>query len=225
MPEDSRPLVVAPGTVQLYQYAIDISRHSGESVSVGYQALPGCQPKTYRNIVYAWRGSVVPWPADPWRHSPVTENLERGVVHFDEITVERTPHVFGYAVSDHPWTVCASVQLDLVGAVSGRDSVGIGVQGLGTDSVDVCYHVLSGYLPARVGNWIGLWKGRITPYWCPEPLGRAMPPDVTDGVVTVSNVPLAADSAYTLVYFMSDVDRCCDNTTAAALLTFRTTAG
>jgi hypothetical protein len=51
-----------------------------------------------------------------------------------------------------------------------------------------------------------------------------MVPDVTDGTVTIRNVPIAVQTTYTVAYFMADPGRTRDNPRAAALLTFDTTA-
>src|SRR6478672_2364601 len=148
-----------PGTTRLYQCEVAIEDFGGDYAVVGFQTLPGDQPKTYANAINVWRASVVPWQAKPWRRKRVSENLEHGRAVFTGIVVQRTTHIFGYAVSPDPRTVCASARLDIEGNVAGQDSVSIAVQDLTRDSVVVRYHVLSGYRPATVGNWIGLWKG------------------------------------------------------------------
>lgn len=225
MPEHrKKALAVALGSAHLDQTTIGVMSYGGDYVSASYWSLPANQPKTYGNTVSLWNSSVVPWGVPPLQQAQLSSNQQNGTETLTDITVSATTYVLGYATGPALSTVCASVILDAGGLATGGDSVNIGVASVGTTSLTIRYHVLYGYLPQTYGNWVGLWKGYVSPYNCPAPLGTALVPDVTDGTVTIRDVAIGIQTTYTVGYFMANPDQNRNNSTAAALLTFDTTS-
>jgi hypothetical protein len=217
---------VALGTAQLWQTVIRIEDYGGDFAAVAYDSLPANQPKSYKNTVYVWDATSIPWgspPPPPPYQKRIGSNAQNGKTVMTDLTISANSYIFGYAVGDNPSLICASVILDAGGLVTSVMSVSIGVRFIGTDSVTVRYQVLPGYLPQEYGNWVGLWKGTVSPYLCPKPEGTTSVPNVTEGTVTIEDVAIAIDTPYTLVYFMGEPENLQKNTTAAAILTFRST--
>lgn len=217
---------VALGSPQLAQTVVGIKEYGGDFAAVSYATLPANQPKAYQNTVYLWEGTAIPWgtpPPQPPYSKPLGSNAQSGSTIMSGITISATSYIFGYAVGADPSMICSSVILDAGGLVSSTSSVSLGVRFIGTESVTARYQVLPGYLPADCGNWVGLWKGTVSPYNSPQPLGTALVPNNTEGTVTVEDVPIAVNTTYTLIYFMGRPDQPAKNTTAAAILTFNST--
>jgi hypothetical protein len=212
------PLGVALGSPSLETCAISIQGFTGTTVDVAYSGLPGNQPKDYGNFVAIWDGSVIPWQATPMRQMPIPDNMQSGTLVIGDVAITSSTYTVGYGVGPAIPTVCAAATLAAGGLATPEMAVTIAVTNIGTTSLSVHYHTLSGYLPATNKNWIGLWTGSITPYGPPKPLAsQPITDDVTDGDVGINGVVLTIDTTYTLVYFMGAA-----TTTAAALLTFTT---
>jgi hypothetical protein len=219
---------VALGTPVLSRTTLTVRDYGGDFAALAYGTLPANQPNTYRNHVYLWNSTAIPFglppPVSPDRKA-ISTNAQEGTTVMWDIEISASSYIFGYAVGpDSTSLVCASVVLDAGGQVSNATSVTIGVRFIGTDSVTVRYQALPGSLPGDAGNWVGLWKGYVSPYNPPKILGSTLVPNVTEGTVTIEGVSIAIDTTYTLVYFMGSPDNQAKNTTAAAILTFQSTA-
>lgn len=215
--------VVAAGSAELAVTTVGIKDYDGDFVLVSYRGLPGNRPKDYSNSIYIWDASVIPWGTAPYGKSSVTTNAESGDQTL-RVLISPTTYVVGYATGASQWDACASVLLDAGGSVAPASSVNIGLRALGTSSVTVRYSVLSGYRPAKAGNWVGLWKGRVSPFNCGTPMGTAPVADATEGTVEITGVTIAIKTTYTVVYFMGNSGTTKNNSTAAAILTFDTAA-
>jgi len=216
-------LAVALGTATLSQISLGIKEWGGDFLTASYITLPANRPKDNSNVLYLWEGSDIPWGSPPDARVAIPTNAMKADVTFSDIVVSMTSYIVGYAPAPDPTQVCASVVLDAGGLVGNALSVSIGVASIGTTSVTIRYAVLPGYRPAFYGNWIGLWEGEISPYNCPPPLSKKAVKDVTAGTVTITDVPIKIDTRYTVVYFMHDIDKDANNTTAAAILRFDST--
>ena len=193
-----------------------ITGASGTTVDVAYAGLPGNQPKSYGNFVALWPNSVVPWTVAPASRLGVPVDTEVGSVVMVGVSIARVPNVVAYAVGPQVDDACASALLAADGSAGPVDAVSLRLVSLGPTSLTLRYHTLAGYLPATAGNWIGLWRGRASPYNAPPPLARVkVAQDVTDDDVAINGVTLAAGNVYTVVYFMDEA-----LTTAAVILTF-----
>jgi hypothetical protein len=193
-----------------------IAASSGTTVDVGYAGLPGNQPASYGNFVALWRGSVVPWTAPPVARVSVPTDTEVGTVVLVGVSIGRIPYTVAYTVGPEVDDACATALLAADGSTTVVDAVSLQLVSLDATSLTLRYHTLSGYLPAKAGNWIGLWRGHASPYNALPPLARVqVAANVTDDQVVIDGVTLAAENAYTVVYFMDEA-----LTTAAALLIF-----
>lgn len=215
-------LAVALGTPELSLTSIGVKAFGGDFAALSYTTLPANLPYTYQNTIYLWKGTAIPWglpPPSPPYAKLIPTDSQIGTVTMSNIAIAASSYIFGYAVGADPSLICASVILDAGGLVNSAMSVTIGVRFIGTDSVTVRYQVLNGYLPETAGNWIGLWRGRVSPYRSGKIAGSARVPDYTEGTVTIE-APIAIDTTYSLIYYMANPDLTNGNTSAAALLTF-----
>jgi hypothetical protein len=196
--------------------SIAITGSSGTTVSLNYAGLPGNQPNSYGDFVALWDSSVIPWTVKPMSRLGIPTNAETGSVVLTDVSISSMAYTVAYTAGPDVSDACASALLAPDGSTGVADAVTLELVSLGANTVTFRYHTLSGYLPATDGNWIGLWRGRASPYNAPPPLARVkIAQDVTDDSVTIDGVTLAAGNVYTVVYFMGE-----PLTTAAVLLTF-----
>lgn len=210
---------VALGSPDLKVCTIAVLNYTGDSVSVKYVGLPGNQPKTNGNFVAIWESSMIPWQgAPPLKRVDIQKDVESGSITIDNLTIKQSSYVVGYGVGPAIKDICASALIQAGGLLAAPMSVQIGLNYVGTDSVSVNYKTLYGYRPHTLGNWVGLWKGYVSPYYAPDMLGHAnIPSDSSEGNVGINDVDIGVKSSYTLIYFMGD-----KLTEAAAILTFDT---
>jgi hypothetical protein len=228
----NRPSVVQgvslAGTPKLNTVGVEIEAYSADTVALKYTGLPGNRPQTYKNFVAIWSATVIPWTAPPLRQVEIPSNSESGTVIIDGLTITKSGYIIGYGVGSTITTICASAVMNpgdqtSPAAAPSPQSVQINVQYVGTNSVAVTYQALTGYLPHTSDNWVGLWRGMVSPYNSPKPLGVAViPKDSTEGTVAINNVEIGINSTYTLIYFMGNSALSQNNTMAAAMLTFNT---
>ncbi|MDQ7981741.1 hypothetical protein QYH69_31445 [Paraburkholderia sp. SARCC-3016] len=193
-----------------------ITGSSGTTVDVSYAGLPGNQPKLYGDFVALWENSVVPWTIAAAARLGIPTDAEIGTLVLTGVSVSTTPYTVGYAVGPKVDDVCASALLAADGSTGVVDAVTLQLASIGTTSLTFRYHTLSGYLPATAGNWVGLWRGRASPYNAPAPVARVnVVHDVTDDNAVIQGVTLSPGEIYTAIYFMGE-----SLTTAAALLNF-----
>ncbi|WP_132066027.1 MULTISPECIES: hypothetical protein [Aquimarina] len=217
--KEFQPLAVAIETAKLNTCKIEITSFTGESITVAFSGLPANQPSTYKNFIAIWESSVIPWTVEPLKMIEIGVNTQSGTVTIDGLTITYNSYVVGYGVGSGTGNICASAILGAGGIKAPLSNVHIGIENLGQTSLSVFYQTLSGYLPKKNGNWVGLWKGYASPY--------NLPPDAliktkidsysNQGIVALNNLSLGRDTEYTLIYFMG-----ADNTTAAAILNFNT---
>lgn len=193
-----------------------ITGSSGTTVDVSYAGLPGNQPKLYGDFVALWQSSVVPWSIAPAARLGIPTDAELGTLVMTGVSISATPYTVGYAVGPEVDDVCASALLAADGSTGVVDTVTLQLASVGATSLTFRYHTLSGYLPATAGNWVGLWRGRASPYNAAASVARVkIAADVTDDSVVMEGVTLSPGEIYTAIYFMGE-----PLTTAAVLLNF-----
>lgn len=218
MPDRFRFIEVTLGSPDLSICHISVENYTADTVTVRYQGLPGNQAHTYQNFIAIWEASVIPWTVPPVERTPIGQNGQSGTMTINDLTITRSRYTIGYGTGKEISTICASARLDAGGLHAAPTSVRIGLNHVGTHSVSVNYQTLSGYLPHTYGNWIGLWRGYISPYNAPVPLGSvSISNDASEGNVGINDVVMGINTAYTLVYFVGR-----ERTEAAAILTFVT---
>ena len=199
---------------------VSIDGTSGNTVDVRFRGIPGNQAATNRNGVSVWPNSVIPWSMEPLARAPVLVDGEEGSLVLVGVPITAFSYVVGYAVGPRTADTCASAQLRPDGSLGVTDAVSLEISAIGSTSILLRYHTLAGYLPRSAGNWIGLWRGRASPYEPPRVVARLdIPDDVTDDQVQIAGVPLRVDTPYTLVYFMGP-----ELSTAAVMIHFVTPA-
>ncbi|MCP3140385.1 hypothetical protein [Pyxidicoccus xibeiensis] len=215
--EVASPSLEVGADAQVWTCALTITGSSGTTVDVSYVGPPGNQPHTFQNFVALWRASVVPWGVVPEARLTVPTDGETGSLVLMDVSITRAEYTTAYAVGPEVDDICASALLEADGSAGPVDAVTAKIVSLGADSLTVRYHTLDGYLPATAGNWLGLWRGRVSPYHAPaEALARVpIPQDVTDGDVDINGVKLEPDFPHTLIYFMDK-----DLKSAAVVLQF-----
>ncbi|MFL5539886.1 MAG: hypothetical protein ACJ8J0_12880 [Longimicrobiaceae bacterium] len=195
-----------------------IDQATGSTVDVYFSGMPGNQPATSQNFVALWQNSVIPWTVAPLQKTTVLQNAESGTLVLLGVSITTVAYTVGYAVGPRVADVCASAGLQPDGTRGPTDAVSMSITALGSNSISIHYHTLAGYLPATSGNWIGLWRGRASPYNPPPPVARIqIPGDVTDDDVRIDGVVLRVGSPYTLIYFMGP-----EMTSAAVIIGFMT---
>lgn len=227
--ESLQPLAdsLLAGVPQLSKVSVEIEAYTAGTVAVKFAGLPANQPQTYKNFIAIWDATVIPWTVAPLKRIDIPFNRQSGTYIIDGLTVTKGGYIVGYGVGPAVSTICASSVLNVGDAQQPPpSSIEIGVQYVGANSLAVTYQLLSGYLPRTSDNWVGLWRGSVSPYNSPKPLAAvAIPDDSTEGTVAFNNVEIGINSTYTLIYFMGDSAHPTNNTAAAAILTFNTTGG
>jgi hypothetical protein len=148
----------------------------------------------------------------------IGQNAEQGTLVISGLTVTRSSYIVGYSVGPDITDICCSSLISTGGLLGAPSVVSISLENLGSTSLSIHYQTLSGYLPQQYGNWIGLWKGYVSPYNASTPVATVMlNSNSSEGTVGMNNVPLGINSNYTLIYFMGK-----DLSTAAAILNFNT---
>jgi hypothetical protein len=189
-------------------------------VTVAYAGLPGNQPASYGDHVFLWQSSIVPWNVKPQRAMPIPSDAESGSVVLDDVRITQASYTIGYSVGPRILDIAAMATVAAGAHVTAPSAVSLSLDNIGTTSLTVHYETLPGYLPGAAGNWIGLWTGMVNPYDAPDPIATVPIADNTNvGDVGINGIVLTVDTTYTLVYFMGSA-----RTTAAAILTFDTTA-
>jgi hypothetical protein len=205
-----------PSAPTVARCSVVITESSGTTVALDYAGLPGNQPGRYGDFVALWPNSVVPWTAAPAARLAIPTDGEMGSVVLTGVSISRLPYTVAYGVGPAVSDACASALLAPDGSTGIVDAVSLELVSSGPNTISLRYHTLSGYRPATEKNWIGLWRGRASPYNAPAPLARLrIAQDVTDDTVSIDGVTLAAGNLYTVVYFMG-----APLTSAAVLLTF-----
>jgi hypothetical protein len=215
----NQSLAVSIGTAKLNTCTIEITHFTGKSITVAFSGLPANQPSTYKNFIAIWEASVIPWTVEPLKTIEIGVNTQSGTVTIDDLTITYNSYVVGYGVGSGSGTICASTILGAGGIKSPLSYVHIGIENLGQTSLSAYYQTLSGYLPEKNGNWIGLWEGYTSPYNLPPNalIKSKIEGYSNQGIVALNNLSLGRDTEYTLIYFME-----ADHTTAAAILRFNT---
>lgn len=217
----SPALALAATVLQASRCGLVVADHSGSTVSVRYVGLPANQPVSYANFIALWPSSVVPWTVPPTVRQALVSNTETGSQVLSQVSIGALAYTLAYAVGPKVADTCASALIGADGSTGVIDAVTLELVDVGASTLTFRYHTLSGYRPAQAGNWIGLWRGRVSPYNAPAYLAKSLiASDVTDDVIAFNDVTLQPGSIYTAVYFMDE-----SSTSAAALLTFRVASG
>lgn len=217
-PPAEQRLTVEMDTTDLDLCSVAVTYVDGENVTIAYSGLPGNQPATYQNFIAIWESSVIPWTVPPLVQVPITTNAEQGSVSINGLTITRNAYTVGYAVGPDIGNICCSALIAAGGRLSAPTQVSISLNYVGTDMLSIYYQTLAGYLPQQYNNWVGLWKGYASPYNADTPLSTAtINSNSSEGTVTMVNVPLQANTNYTLIYFVGQ-----ERTMAAAILNFNT---
>ncbi|WP_344586408.1 hypothetical protein [Actinomadura vinacea] len=161
---------------------------------------------------------MIPWTVKPLVRVRLAQNVESGLETISGLEVTRSAYTVAYCTGPDVTDACASAVLAAGGVAEAPTSVSIAVDEIGAHSLSIHYRTLYGYLPQTYRNWVGLWPGLASPYNAPAPMARAVPTDASEGRLKLDGLDLAADTTYTLIYFMDE-----SQTTAAAVHTFRTT--
>ncbi|MQY09301.1 hypothetical protein ACRB68_74200 [Actinomadura sp. RB68] len=196
---------------------LSIDGFTAKSIDVTYHGLPGNRPKAYGNTLAVWENTVIPWGVKPQRRVRVSSNAESGLETITDLQVTRSAYTVAYCTGRELTDAAACATLAAGADFSPPTSVSVTADQVGERSLSVSYRTLYGYRPRTYRNWIGLWPGLVSPYNAPEPQARAVPSDASEGRLVMDDIELAADTVYTLIYFMD-----ADATTAAAFHTFRT---
>ncbi|NII27005.1 hypothetical protein HB364_18080 [Pseudoflavitalea sp. X16] len=209
---------VSLGTSTQFTCAITIEDHTGDTVSVKYQGLPGNQPKDSNNFVAIWEASTIPWTAKPLKQVPIEVNHELGSLVIDGLTITKASYTVGYSVGAAITDISCCAVLGVGGLTAPPSAISLVIDKIYTDSIVVGYRTLNGYLPQKYGNWIGLWQGFASPYNPFDPMATtAITSNASEGIVGINNVTFGLNTNYTLIYFTGK-----PYTTAAAIINFNT---
>jgi hypothetical protein len=216
-----RLLSISLGSPILLVTQLSVEHYTSSTVTVRYDSLPANRPLNNENFVAIWKSSVIPWQAEPLARITIPQNSESGTVVLSGFSVGRLSYVLGYGTGPNTSNIAASATISASGANLAPHYIQIAVSNLTTNTLSVNYQTLNGYLPHTYGNWMGLWRGYMSPYNATPPLAKLdIPTDSTEGTVAFNGLDLAVDATYTLAYFTGQPDRP-DPHTAAAMLTFK----
>lgn len=217
-----RLLSISLGTPVLLLTQIAVESSSSDSVTIRYDSLPANRPMANENFVAIWESSVIPWQAEPLAKITIPQNSETGTVVLSGFSIGRLSYIIGYATGPQISNIAASATISASGPTLAPDKIQIAVDYLTTNTLSVSYQTLTGYLPHSYGNWLGLWRGHMSPYNPTPPLAMIdIPTDSTEGTVAFNGLTLAVDATYTLAYFTGQPGDRPDTRTAAAMLTFK----
>ena len=199
------------------QFTIAASSLSQGEVIITCRGIGGNRPRSYRNNIAVWSGSL--------------PNLSSNPLHVlsmpDDNWPTRVPFRFGFGPNDYCFTyqtgpnistMCALTLLNAFPTAAPPLPTSVSLEKLDvtTKSVRVRYTTLPGYQPQKYGNWIGIWGGYAIPYDSPPPIGQATINSYqSQDIVTIENLSLSPGGNYTLIYFMQK-----DGVTAAGSLLY-----
>ena len=212
-------LAVKLDSTVLHTFSISIVHVSADVVVIKYNGIPGNLPKNLGNYVAIWPQTVIPWGAKPLEQKTLLNNDESSTVTLSGMTLSASSYIIGYANGPNESDIVASASINAGGSVGIPAFVNIGLDYVGTNSIAINYHTLSGYQPATHGNWVGIWRGEYSPYsnnTPPEGFVK-IPKNYSEGSVGIDNITLGINTEYTVVYFMGK-----EYSRAAAILNFNT---
>ncbi|MCW3464862.1 hypothetical protein [Chitinophaga nivalis] len=211
-------LAVVFGTSDLYTCSAIITDYTSDTVTVKYSGLPANQPATYENYIAIWEASMIPWNVPPITFVDIGINAQTGSVVLQGLVITRSSYIVGYSVGPDVTNIACSNTISLGGMIVTPQHISISIQNIGTTSITIHYQTLAGYLPNQYNNWIGIWKGLVSPYNAPDPIGYTpIYTNNTEGSVGINNIQLGINSNYTLIYFTGAA-----YSSAAAILNFST---
>lgn len=220
-PSPSIPSPLPPGVAELEQWAcrIELPRDSitGTSLVAKYDGIPANQPSAYGNFFALWEGTVVPWTAPPIATAPVATDATRGSTLMEKLSLAPDDYTVAYAVGDAIGDIAATVTFDGDGNTVRERGIELTLDLVDDGIVSLHYRTPPGYRPAKWGNWVAIYRGEASPYDPPEPVARTDVPDVNEGELALTKLPLTAGNAYTVAYFTKPAP----TTAAATLMTFR----
>jgi hypothetical protein len=188
----------------------------GTSVMALYRGLPGNQPQLYGNSVAIWEGTVVPFTIPPIERLPIEVGASEGSVALGGTEITRDAYTVAYAVGPAPSDIAVASTFGAQGQTLGTRRVDLSIRAAGPTSLVVRYSTLPGYRPMKAGNWLGLWRGEVSPYDAPDPVARVdVGADVNEDDLSLNGIVLADGFLYTLAYHLGAAP-----TTAAVLVTF-----
>jgi hypothetical protein len=213
------PAALPAGVSELEQWHTELTvpQVTGDSVVAKYSGIPANQPQSYANAVYVWEGTVVPWTAPPIGGVKIDSNATRGSAVVEDLSIGEDEYTVAYAVGDAVGDIAATITFDGKGNTVRSRGVELHLTLVEDGIVSLHYRTPPGYRPGEWGNWVGLYRGEASPFDPPDAIGSVEVPDVNEGDLVITTVPLTAGSAYTLAYFM----RPAPTKAVAALLTFR----
>lgn len=199
---------------------------NGTTVTVEYKTIAGNRPALYGNTVWLWPGTIVPFsgpPPDPLDTKPISSNEHDGSVTLQG-DIQRKEYTAGYSVDNKVIHVCTSgtVQPPTKMVMLAPTWITLSIYSITTDKLVIKYETLRGYKPKAYGNWLGLYKGDTLPWDADPPYRYAVPEDDAQAGIVTFEAPLLSGFTYTVIYYMADVTKQSNNTSAAALLRFDT---
>jgi hypothetical protein len=198
---------------------------SGDGFIAKYVTFPHNLPNSYKNYIYVWdaEGSTVPWNQPPNADAIIPTDSLTGDAPV-EMAIQRRGYIIGYAVSNSPDSVCATVFIPAAGqsdpATWIYDQLTISVPAVGIDTVQIAYQGLPVYDPAASGNWIGIWRGSEVRYSGDPMKSVSIKNPEADGTVFIGGLDLRVGTEYSVGYFMKPENNG-GRTALAAITTFR----
>ncbi|NNA55330.1 MULTISPECIES: hypothetical protein [Pseudomonas] len=215
-----RLLSISLGSPVLLVTQLNVVHFTSETVTVRYDSLPANRPLSNENFVAIWASSVIPWQAEPLARITIPQNSESGTVVLSGVSIGRLSYVLGYGTGPNVSNIAASALISASGPEPAPHYIQIAISNVTTNTLSVNYQTLNGYLPHTYGNWVGLWRGYMSPYNPTAPLAKLdIPDDATEGTVAFNGLDLAVNGTYTLAYFTGQPGHP-EQRTAAAMLTF-----
>jgi hypothetical protein len=198
--------------------SISVPAFSADTITVVYNTLPANTPSTNQNFVAVWQATMIPWPRKPLATQTISGDGQQGSVVMSGLSIQNKAYIVGYAVGPDVSNICATATLYVGGQKGPAFSASIGLSSINDDTLVVHYQMPSGYQPATNKNWIGLWKGTVSPYYTPPPVARTLVTAYDDeGDVAMNDLGLTILTPYTLIYFMGP-----SQNAAAAIVNFTT---
>jgi hypothetical protein len=213
---------LAVDNAELENVSIKVLHFTGETVTVGYESIPGNHPEKNGNRLWLWEGTVIDWTHPNLGINELVSNNDSKGSFTMTVEIGRKNYIVGYSVTGEVIGICGSAPVKAGQLLLAPTSVTIGIESIDKETLVIRYATLRGYRPLSSGNWLGLWPGDVLPWDAPTPI-EVRPPegDANEGFATFRG-PLRSKWTYTVIYFMANKQQQTQNTSAAALLRFDT---
>jgi hypothetical protein len=195
---------------------------NAESIELNYGTLPGNRPKLYKNWVGVWQGAMIHRGQEPIWKFPVERDEPSGRQILGDLQLQRKPYILGYANSESPYSIGATVQFTpgqtSEGTYGNAFSTTLSLATYNAQGLVVNYSTPAGNVPVENKNWIGLWSGDLASFSAENLIKKVQITQRSNrSSQAITDILLAYKTTYTIAYGNAGED-----TSISASITFET---